>query len=87
MTKMAEKHGISKQFGGCVSSMFLHSVTLPSVRRTPPIAGLLATEFCCLTITLLASYSSGSLSPMMRAILSTYFLASPGPAECAKRLN
>ena len=35
MTKMAEKHGISKQFGGCVSSMFLHSVTLPSVRRTP----------------------------------------------------
>ena len=49
MTKMAEKHGISKQFGGCVSSMFLHSVTLPSVRRTPPIAELLA-AFRCLAV-------------------------------------
>lgn len=32
MTNTAAKHGISKQFGGCVSSMFLHSVTLPSVK-------------------------------------------------------
>lgn len=32
MTNVAAKHGISKQFGGCVSSMFLHSVTLPSVK-------------------------------------------------------
>ena len=32
MTNAAAKHGISKQFGGCVSSMFLHSVTLPSVK-------------------------------------------------------
>lgn len=32
MTSVAAKHGISKQFGGCVSSMFLHSVTLPSVK-------------------------------------------------------
>ena len=31
MTNAAAKHGISKQFGGCVSSMFLHSVSLPSV--------------------------------------------------------
>ena len=31
MTNAAAKHGISKQFGGCVSSMFLHSVTLQSV--------------------------------------------------------
>ena len=31
MTRAAAKHGISKQFGGAVSSMFLHSVTLPSV--------------------------------------------------------
>jgi hypothetical protein len=30
MTNAAAKHGISKQYGGCVSSMFLHSVTLPS---------------------------------------------------------
>jgi hypothetical protein len=31
MTEAAAKHGISKQFGGTVSSMFLHSVTLASV--------------------------------------------------------
>lgn len=31
MTNAAAKHGVSKQFGGCVSSMFLHSVTLQSV--------------------------------------------------------
>ena len=42
MANAAAKHGISKQYGGCVSSMFLHSVTLPSAASAGLDEGLTA---------------------------------------------